>query len=49
MKAIVIHEFGPPDVLKYESVPDPAPRAGRSCRSSPGSIAPAWSTRSERA
>ena len=23
MKAIVIHEFGPPDVLKYESVPDP--------------------------
>src|SRR6478752_5665042 len=28
MKAIVIHEFGPPDVLKYESVPDPEPRAG---------------------
>ena len=28
MKAIVIHEFGPPDVLKYENVPDPAPRAG---------------------
>src|SRR6185295_11701733 len=24
----VIHEFGPPDVLKYESVPDPEPRAG---------------------
>ena len=37
MKAIVIHEFGPPDVLKYEDVPDPQPRDGRnphprSCR-----------------
>src|SRR6478609_2116805 len=28
MKAIVIHEFGPPDVLKYESMPDPEPRSG---------------------
>src|SRR6202035_302378 len=28
MKAIVIHEFGPPDVLKYEDVPDPIPRLG---------------------
>jgi NADPH:quinone reductase-like Zn-dependent oxidoreductase len=28
MKAIVIHEFGTPDVLKYEEVPDPQPRAG---------------------
>src|SRR5215467_4932511 len=28
MKAIVIHHYGPPDVLKYENVPDPAPRAG---------------------
>src|SRR5204863_1991323 len=28
MKAIVIHEFGPPDVLKYEDVRDPQPRAG---------------------
>ncbi len=28
MKAIVIHEFGPPDVLKYEDVPDPQPRQG---------------------
>ena len=28
MKAIVIHEFGPPDVLRYEAVPDPEPRAG---------------------
>src|SRR5258705_690870 len=28
MKAIVIHDFGPPDVLKYEDVPDPQPRAG---------------------
>jgi len=28
MKAIVIHEFGPPDVLKYEDWPDPQPQAG---------------------
>lgn len=28
MKAIVIHEFGPPDVLKYQDVPDPSPRQG---------------------
>jgi NADPH:quinone reductase-like Zn-dependent oxidoreductase len=28
MKAIVIHEFGPPEVLKYEDVADPAPRLG---------------------
>lgn len=28
MKAIVIREFGPPDVLKYEEVPDPYPRKG---------------------
>ena len=28
MKAIVIHNYGPPDVLEYESVPDPEPRAG---------------------
>src|SRR2546421_9018737 len=28
MKAIVIREFGPPDVLKYEDLPDPLPRAG---------------------
>jgi len=28
MKAIVIHEYGPPDVLRYEDVPDPVPRAG---------------------
>jgi NADPH2:quinone reductase len=28
MKAIVIHEFGPPDALKYEDVPDPQPREG---------------------
>jgi len=28
MKAIVIHEFGPPDVLRYEDVTDPQPRAG---------------------
>ena len=24
MKAIVIHEYGPPDVLRYEDLPDPA-------------------------
>ncbi len=28
MQAIVIHNYGPPDVLKYEAVPDPQPRAG---------------------
>jgi NADPH:quinone reductase-like Zn-dependent oxidoreductase len=28
MKAIVIHRFGPPEVLSYETIPDPAPRAG---------------------
>ena len=28
MKAIVIREYGPPEVLRYEEVADPAPRAG---------------------
>jgi NADPH:quinone reductase-like Zn-dependent oxidoreductase len=28
MRAIVIHSYGPPDVLQYEEVPDPQPRAG---------------------
>jgi NADPH:quinone reductase len=28
MKAIVIHQFGPPDVLSYEDAPDPQPRDG---------------------
>ncbi len=28
MKAIVIREYGPPDVLRYEDVPDPVPRDG---------------------
>jgi NADPH:quinone reductase len=28
MKAIVIHEYGPPEVLRYEDVPDPVPRTG---------------------
>ncbi len=28
MKAIRFHEFGPPDVLRYEDVPDPAPQRG---------------------
>jgi NADPH:quinone reductase-like Zn-dependent oxidoreductase len=28
MKAVVIREFGPPDVLRYEDVADPQPRLG---------------------
>jgi NADPH2:quinone reductase len=28
MKAIVIHAFGPPEVLKFQDVPDPVPRLG---------------------
>jgi NADPH2:quinone reductase len=28
MKAIVLHEYGPPDVLRYQDVPDPQPRNG---------------------
>jgi NADPH:quinone reductase len=28
MKAIVIHQYGPPDVLAYQDVPEPEPRAG---------------------
>jgi NADPH:quinone reductase-like Zn-dependent oxidoreductase len=28
MKAIVIHEYGPPEVLRYEEVPEPVPRVG---------------------
>ena len=28
MKACVIHQFGPPNVLTYQDMPDPAPRAG---------------------
>jgi NADPH:quinone reductase-like Zn-dependent oxidoreductase len=28
MKAIVLREYGPPDVLRYEEVPDPVPRDG---------------------
>lgn len=28
MKAIVIHRYGPPEVLQYEDVADPEPRAG---------------------
>ncbi|MBO0718864.1 MAG: zinc-binding dehydrogenase [Rhizobiales bacterium] len=31
MKAIVIHEYGPPDVLRYQDWPDPMPRAGEIC------------------
>lgn len=29
MKAIVVREFGPPEVLKLETVPDPAPQRGQ--------------------
>jgi NADPH:quinone reductase len=29
MKAIVVHEFGGPEVLKYEEVPTPKPQAGQ--------------------
>jgi NADPH:quinone reductase len=28
MKAIIMHEYGAPDVLRYEEWPDPAPRSG---------------------
>src|SRR3989442_292961 len=28
MKAAIIHEFGPEDVLRYEDVPDPSPGPG---------------------
>jgi NADPH:quinone reductase len=28
MKAIVVHEYGPPEMLRYEDWPDPVPRAG---------------------
>jgi NADPH:quinone reductase-like Zn-dependent oxidoreductase len=28
MKAIIIRRYGPPEVLQYEEVPDPEPRAG---------------------
>jgi NADPH2:quinone reductase len=28
MKAIVLHEYGPPDVLRYEEIADPEPRSG---------------------
>jgi NADPH2:quinone reductase len=28
MKAVVLHAFGPPEALRYETVPDPQPRFG---------------------
>src|SRR5215472_17232491 len=28
MKAIVVHELGPPSVLRYEDVPAPSPESG---------------------
>jgi NADPH:quinone reductase len=28
VKAVVIHRYGPPEVLQYEDIPDPQPRAG---------------------
>jgi hypothetical protein len=29
MKAIVVHQYGDPEVLKYEDVPRPAPKENR--------------------
>jgi NADPH:quinone reductase-like Zn-dependent oxidoreductase len=29
MKAVLFHEFGGPEVLRYETVPDPEPKAGQ--------------------
>src|SRR5437879_9617690 len=29
MKAVVLHEYGGPDKLKYEDVPDPVPKEGQ--------------------
>jgi NADPH:quinone reductase len=29
MKAIRVHEFGPPEVMRYEDIPDPVPAAGQ--------------------
>src|SRR3981081_2607513 len=29
MKAVVLHEYGGPDKLKYEDVPDPVPTEGQ--------------------
>ena len=31
MKAIILRDYGPPDVLRYEDWPDPTPRAGEIC------------------
>jgi NADPH:quinone reductase-like Zn-dependent oxidoreductase len=31
MKAIILRDYGPPDVLRYEDWPDPAPRSGEIC------------------
>jgi len=28
MKAVVMHEYGGPDILKYEDAPDPVPGKG---------------------
>jgi NADPH:quinone reductase len=28
MQAVQFHEFGTPDVLRYESIPEPVPGAG---------------------
>ena len=35
MKAIRVHEFGGPEVMKLEDVPDPKPGAGRRARADP--------------
>jgi hypothetical protein len=34
MKAILVHEFGGPEVLKLEDVPTPRPAAGQACANS---------------
>src|SRR5206468_2233096 len=35
MKAVVLHEYGGPDKLVYEDVPDPTPGPGQGNRHSP--------------
>ena len=35
MKAVVVHEYGGPDVLKFEEYPDPVPGPGECWCGSP--------------